>query len=68
MTFWLQILTPVHSSAFSAHKMVLDSLGVRQVQAVIGGSLGGMQVGFIPADRLTSVIRQPHSTALTHSR
>ncbi|KAJ3215178.1 homoserine O- acetyltransferase [Dinochytrium kinnereticum] len=27
-----------------AHKMILDSLGVNEVQYVIGGSMGGMQV------------------------
>ncbi|CAK7265855.1 hypothetical protein SEPCBS119000_001731 [Sporothrix epigloea] len=50
------------------HKMVLDDLGVRQVAAVIGGSLGGMFVlewAYLGAEYVRCVV--PIATSSRHS-
>ncbi|EFX06153.1 homoserine O-acetyltransferase [Grosmannia clavigera kw1407] len=50
------------------HKMVLDDLGVRQVAAVIGGSLGGMFVlewAYLGRDYVRSIV--PIATSSRHS-
>ncbi|ERT02557.1 homoserine O-acetyltransferase [Sporothrix schenckii 1099-18] len=50
------------------HKMVLDDLGVKQVAAVIGGSLGGMFVlewAYLGADYVRCVV--PIATSSRHS-
>ncbi|KAJ3414490.1 homoserine O- acetyltransferase [Chytridiales sp. JEL 0842] len=51
-----------------AHKFVLDTLGVKQVQYVIGGSMGGMQVlewAFFGADYIKNIA--PIATSGRHS-
>ncbi len=50
------------------HKLVLDDLGVRQVAAVIGGSLGGMFVlewAYLGADYVRCIV--PIATSSRHS-
>ena len=60
---------PLLTSALSSlHKLVLDDLGVRQIAAVVGGSLGGMFVlewAYLGADYVRSVV--PIATSSRHS-
>jgi len=52
----------------SIHKIVLDSLGVKQIAAVVGGSMGGMLVleyAYFGKDYIKSIV--PIATSATHS-
>lgn len=52
----------------SIHKIVLDHLGVKQIAAVVGGSMGGMLVleyAFLYKDYVRSIV--PIATSATHS-
>lgn len=53
----------------SAHKLVLDSLGVKSVAAVIGGSMGGMTTLEWPLNTPSGFVRNilPLATAARHS-
>lgn len=56
------------SPCYSLHKLILDDLGVRQVAAVIGGSLGGMFVlewAYLGKEYIRSVV--PIATSSRHS-
>ncbi len=52
----------------SIHKLILDDLGVKQIAAVVGGSMGGMLVleyAFFGSDYVKSII--PIATSSRHS-
>lgn len=52
----------------SIHKIVLDHLGVKQIAAVVGGSMGGMLVleyAYFGKDYVRSIV--PIATSATHS-
>lgn len=54
--------------SFSIHKMVLDDLGVRQIAAVVGGSMGGMlclEWAYFGKDYIRSIV--PIATCARHS-
>lgn len=52
----------------SIHKLVLDSLGVKQIAAVVGGSMGGMlalEYAYFGPDYVRCIV--PIATSATHS-
>jgi homoserine O-acetyltransferase/O-succinyltransferase len=52
----------------SLHRLILDDIGVRQIAAVVGGSMGGMLVleyAFFGADYVRSIV--PIATSSRHS-
>lgn len=62
----------IHSSrdidAFRLSKLVLDDLGVRQIAAVVGGSMGGMMVlefAYFGKDYVKTIV--PIATSPRHS-
>jgi homoserine O-acetyltransferase/O-succinyltransferase len=58
----------MHSQGLSIHKTVLDDLGVRQVAAVVGGSMGGMlclEWAYFGKDYIRSIV--PIATSARHS-
>ena len=55
-------------TGFSIHKLVLDDLGVRQIAAVVGGSMGGMLVleyAYFGVDYVRTIV--PLATSSRHS-
>ena len=57
-----------HLTLFRIHKLVLDDLGVRQIAAVVGGSMGGMLVleyAYFGSDYVRTIV--PLATSSRHS-
>lgn len=55
-------------NVFSLHKLILDDLGVRQIAAVVGGSMGGMLVleyAYFGKDYVRTIV--PIATSSHHS-
>lgn len=55
-------------TSFSIHKIVLDDLGVRQIAAVVGGSMGGMlclEWAYFGKEYIRSIV--PIATSARHS-
>lgn len=60
--------TQIQADCLSIHKLVLDHLGVKQIAAVVGGSMGGMltlEYAYFGKDYVRVIA--PIATAATHS-